>query len=161
MMLGLIFYGSNVSILSRWILTRTRWDPRKALVGSSLLLLPVCFSLSLPNSVTIFIFVMSLYQMLNAACAVYQNHLKLEFASKEKTSIDLAVFKTLSNIVKPFAVLIAGALADRMGFNWVFYFSSFLVLLSSLTSFVLSKAARRSSAVLMGSFGSEVAALKK
>lgn len=160
MMVGLIFYGSNVSVLSRWILT-TRWDPRKALVGSGLLLLPVCFSLSLPNSVSLFIFVMCLYQMLNAACAVYQNHLKLEFASKEKTSIDLAVFKTLSNIVKPIAVLIAGALADRMGFNWVFYFSTLLVLLSSLTSLVLAKATRRSSGVLMASFGSEVAALKK
>ncbi len=159
MMIGLIFYGSNVSVLSRWILTR--WDPRKALVGSGLLLLPVCFSLSLPTSVSIFIFVMCLYQMLNAACAVYQNHLKLEFASKEKTSIDLAVFKTLSNIVKPVAVLIAGVLADRMGFNWVFYFSSLLVLLSALTSLVLSKARRQSSPVVMASFGSEVAALKK
>jgi MFS family permease len=159
MMVGLIFYGSNVSVLSRWILTR--WDPRKALVGSGLLLLPVCFCLSLPTSVSIFLFVMCLYQMLNAACAVYQNHLKMEFASKEKTSIDLAVFKTLSNIVKPVAVLIAGALADRMGFNWVFYFSSLLVLFSALTSLVLAKATRHASAVTVGSFGPEVAALKK
>jgi DHA1 family multidrug resistance protein-like MFS transporter len=159
MMVGLIFYGSNVSVLSRWILTR--WDPRKALVGSGLLLLPVCFCLSLPTSVSIFLIVMCLYQMLNAACAVYQNHLKMEFASKEKTSIDLAVFKTLSNIVKPVAVLIAGALADRMGFNWVFYFSSLLVLFSALTSLVLAKATRHASAVTVGSFGPEVAALKK
>jgi predicted MFS family arabinose efflux permease len=159
MMVGLIFYGSNVSVLSRWILTR--WDPRKALVGSGLLLLPVCFCLSLPTSVSIFLFVMCLYQLLNAACAVYQNHLKMEFASKEKTSIDLAVFKTLSNVVKPAAVLIAGVLADRMGFNWVFYFSSLLVLFSALTSLVLAKATRHASAVTVGSFGPEVAALKK
>jgi DHA1 family multidrug resistance protein-like MFS transporter len=159
MMVGLIFYGANVSLLSRWILTR--WDQRKALVGSGLLLLPVCFSLSLPTSVYIFLILMCLYQLLNAACAVYQNHLKLEFASKEKTSIDLAVFKTLSNIVKPVAVLIAGALADTIGFNWVFYFSSLLVLLSALTSLVLAKASRPTSAVIMASFGSEVAAVKK
>lgn len=159
MMVGLIFYGSNVSLLSRWILTR--WDPRKALVGSGLLLLPVCFSLSLPTSVSIFLFVMCLYQMLNAACAVYQNHLKLEFASKEKTSIDLAVFKTLSNIVKPIAVLVAGVLADKIGFNWVFYFSTLLVLFSALTSLALAKRTRQAAAVIVGSFGSEVAALKK
>lgn len=159
MMIGLIFYGANVSLLSRWIIAR--WDQRKALVCSGLLLLPVCLSLSLPTSVYIFLLLMCLYQLLNAACAVYQNHLKLEFASKEKTSIDLAVFKTLSNVVKPIAVLVAGILADTMGFSWVFYFSSLLVLLSALTSLVLSKAARQTAAVTVSSYGSEVAALRK
>jgi len=159
MMLGLIFYGANVSLLSRWIINR--WDQRKALVISGLLLLPVCLSLSLPTSVYIFLLLMCLYQILNGACAVYQNHLKLEFASKEKTSIDLAVFKTLSNVVKPIAVLVAGILADTMGFNWVFYFSSLLLLLSALTSHALSKATRQAAAVVVSSYGSEVAALKK
>ena len=159
MMLGLIFYGANVSLLSRWIINR--WDQRKALVISGLLLLPVCLSLSLPTSVYIFLLLMCLYQILNGACAVYQNHLKLEFASKEKTSIDLAVFKTLSNVVKPIAVLVAGILADTMGFNWVFYFSSLLLLLSALTSHALSKVTRQAAAVVVSSYGSEVAALKK
>ncbi len=159
MMVGLIFYGANVSLLSRWILTR--WDQRKALVISCLLLLPVCLSLSLPTSVYIFLVLMCLYQLLNAACAVYQNHLKLEFASKEKTSIDLAVFKTLSNVVKPIAVLVAGVLADKIGFNWVFYFSTLLVLFSALTSLTLAKGTRQAADVIVSSFGSEVAALKK
>jgi predicted MFS family arabinose efflux permease len=159
MMLGLIFYGANVSLLSRWIINR--WDQPKALLISGLLLLPVCLSLSLPMSVHIFLLVMCLYQLLNGACAVYQNNLKLQFASREKTSVDLAVFKTLSNVIKPVAVFIAGILAETMGFSWVFYFSSFLVLLSALTSLVLSKTTWQQTVLIASSYGSEVAALKK
>jgi hypothetical protein len=102
-----------------------------------------------------------LYQLLNGACAVYQNHLKLEFASKEKTSIDLAAFKTLSNVFKPVAIFIAGILADTMGFSWVFYFSALLVLFSALTSFFLASPARSAGAVIASTFDAEVAALQK
>ena len=159
MMIGLIFYGANVSLLSRWLISG--WDRKKGLVFCSVLLVPIALSMSLPGSVYVFIFVMCLYQFLNGACAVYQNHLKLEFASKEKTSIDLAAFKTLSNVFKPIAIFIAGFLADVMGFNWVFYFSGFLVALSALTSFLLTNPARLTTAVIPSSFDTEVAALRK
>jgi predicted MFS family arabinose efflux permease len=159
MMVGLIFYGANVSLLPRWLITD--WDRRYALVISALLLLPVCLGLSLATSVYIFLFLICAYQLLNGACAVYQNHLKLEFASNEKTSIDLAVFKTLSNAIKPIAVAVAGFLADAMGFSWVFYFSSLLVFFSALMSLALPKVTWGAAAVLASSYNSEVAALKK
>ena len=135
-------------------------DPRKALITSGLLLLPVCLSLSLPTSVYIFLLLMCLYQLLNSACAVYQNHLKLEFASNESTSIDLAAFKTLSNIFKPIAVFIAGVLADTVGFSWVFYFASLFVFFSAVTSIILSKFKSNSTGVVY-SYGGEFAAVKK
>jgi len=159
MMIGLIFYGANVSLLSRWLISR--WHQRTALISSGLLLLPVCLSLSLPTSVYIFLLLMCLYQLLNGACAVYQNHLKVEYSSKEKTSIDLAAFKTLSNAFKPIAVFVAGILADRLGFNWVFYFSSLLILFSALISLALPKSTGEEAVVMVGSYGPEVAALKK
>jgi hypothetical protein len=102
-----------------------------------------------------------LYQLLNGACAVYQNHLKLEFATEETTSIDLATFKTLSNVFKPIAVFIAGVLADTMGFSWVFYFSSLLILFSALTCLALPKATAQVAAAMGRSYGGELAALKK
>jgi len=148
MMIGLIFYGANVSLLSRWLISR--WHQRTALISSGLLLLPVCLSLSLPTSVYIFLLLMCLYQLLNGACAVYQNHLKVEYSSKEKTSIDLAAFKTLSNAFKPIAVFVAGILADRLGFNWVFYFSSLLILFSALTSLALPKSTGEEAVVMVG-----------
>lgn len=151
MMIGLIFYGTNVSLLPRWLITR--WDKRKGLVNSGLLLLPVCLSLSLPTSVYIFLPVMCLYQLLNGACAVYQNHLKIEYSSEEKTSIDLAGFKTLSNLFKPIAVFVAGILADRLGFNSVFCFSSFLILFSALTSLALPKSTGEEGPVMVSSYG--------
>ena len=159
MMVGLIFYGANVSLLSKWLVAT--WDRRKALIISALLLLPLCLGMSLPASVYIFMLLMCLYQLLNAACAVYQNQLKLEFASKEKTSIDLAVFKTLSNVLKPITVFVAGILADTTGFAWVFYFSTFLLLLSALTSLALPKARHQAAATMMSGYGAQVAALKK
>src|SRR3990167_7983522 len=157
MMVGLIFYGVNVSFLSRWLIVG--WDPRKVLVISGLLLLPVCLSLSLPTSVYLFLLLICLYQLLNGACAVYQNHLKLEFATKENTSIDLAAFKTLSNVFKPIAVFVAGVLAETVGFSWVFYFSSLLVFLSALTSHALPESAMELTGMVR-SYGAS-AAIKK
>jgi len=158
MMVGLIFYGVNVGFLSRWLIIG--WDPRKALVISGLLLLPVCLSLSLPTSVYLFLLLICLYQLLNGACAVYQNHLKLEFATEANTSIDLAAFKTLSNVFKPVAVFVAGVLADTVGFSWVFYFSSVLVLFSALTSLALPESEPQLTGAV-GSYGGEFAAVKK
>jgi len=158
MMAGLIFYGFNVGILSKWLVVGR--DSRKALVTSGLLLVPVCLSLSLPTSAYLFLFLICLYQLLNSACAVYQNHLKLAFATEERTSIDLAAFKTLSNLFKPIAIFIAGILADTVGFSWVFYFSTILAFFSALTSFSLPKSTPLLPDVLQ-SYGGEFAAVKK
>ena len=157
MMVQLMFYGLNVSFLARWLIAG--WDPRRALVAGGLLLVPVSFSLSLPTSVPFLLLLICLYQLLNSACAVYQNHLKLEFATKDKTSIDLAAFKTLSNVFKPVAVFVAGLLADTVGFSWVFYFSSLLVFFSALTSHALPKSAPELTGV--GRSYRELAAIKK
>ena len=159
MMVQLMFYGLNVSFLARWLIAGR--DSRKALVISGLLLLPVCLSLSLPTSVYLFLLLIFFYQLLNGACAVYQNHLKLEFATEANTSIDLAAFKTLSNVFKPIAVFVAGLLADTAGFSWVFYFSSLLILFSALTCLALPKATPQVAAVRGRSYGGELAALKK
>lgn len=132
-----IFHGLSVTLLSRWV--NFAWDSRRVLVGCSFLLLPVCFALALPMSVYLFLLLVFLYQFFNSACVVYYNHLKLEFATEEKTSIDLATYSTLSSAFKPIAVFVSGVLAEAMGFHSVFYFSSLLVVLSGLTCLTLPK----------------------
>jgi predicted MFS family arabinose efflux permease len=159
MMAGLIFYGLSVGVMSKWLITGR--NSRSALIASGLLLLPACVGLSLPSSISVFLFFICLYQLLNSACAIYQNQLKMEFAAEEKTSIDLAAFKSLSNLFKPIAVMVAGYLADTVGFNWVFYFASALALLSVLTSLALPKTTQNIGPSSFNAFGSEVAALKK
>lgn len=132
-----IFHGVCVTFLCRWVnVTR---DPRKVLFRRGLLLIPVCLTLALPVPLYLFLPLVFLYQFFNGACVVYYNHLKLEFATEEKTSIDLATYSTLSSAFKPLAVFVSGVLAESMGFSWAFYFSSLLVLLSALTCLALPK----------------------
>jgi hypothetical protein len=134
-----VFHGISVALLSRF--GHAAWDSRRALVGWSLLLLPVCLALGIPMPFYFFLPLIFLYQFFNGGCMVYYNHLKLQFATDEKTSIDLAAYATLTNVFKPFAVFVSGILADAMGLQWAFYFSSLLVLLSGLTCLALPKAA--------------------
>ena len=70
---------------------------------------------------------------------VYYNHLMVEFASEEKTSLDLATYTTLSNVFKPVGVFVSGLLVDSLGFSWAYYFAAFLTLCSALTCIALPK----------------------
>ena len=71
---------------------------------------------------------------------VYYNHLMLDFASEEKTSLDLATYTTLTNIFKPIGVFASGLLAESMGFSSAYYLASLLILSSTLTCIALPKA---------------------
>ena len=86
---------------------------------------------------------------------VYYNHLMLDFATEEKTSLDLATYTTLSNIFKPIGVFASGLLAESLGFDWAFYFAALLSLLSALTCLTLPKSsAARTDAVANFATGS-------
>jgi hypothetical protein len=90
---------------------------------------------------------------------VYYNHLRLDFASQERTSLDLAAFTTLSNVFKPLAVLASGFLAESLGSSWAYYFTSLLTLFSALTCLGLPKSAAQP-ADLVGSYAAETVTLK-
>ena len=132
-----IFHGLSVALLSKCF--NFNLDSRKPLVGWSLMLLPVCLALSLPMPIHLFLPLVFLYQFVNSAYVVYSNHLKMEFSTDEKTSMDIAVYETISNVFKPVAVFVSGVLAEAMGFSWAFYFSSLLIFLSVLTCLALPK----------------------
>jgi MFS transporter, APGE family, 1-arseno-3-phosphoglycerate exporter len=132
-----IFHGLVVTLLSKY--AKLTWDPKKLLIVNAAMLVPVCFGLSLPLSLYGYLGLVFLYMFFFSACMVYYNHLMLEFASEEKTSLDLATYTTLTNVFKPVAVFVSGLLAQSMGFSWTYYFSIVLTVLSALTCFALPR----------------------
>jgi MFS transporter, APGE family, 1-arseno-3-phosphoglycerate exporter len=137
MMAWYIFHGLVVTLFSKF--AKVSWDPKKFLIFNGSMLVPVCLGLSLPLSLYSYLGLVFLYMFFFSACMVYYNHLMLEFASEEKTSLDLATYTTLTNVFKPIAVFVSGLLAQSMGFAATYYFSIVLTVLSALTCLALPR----------------------
>ena len=137
MMAEYIFQGLIVTLFSKYV--KVRWEPRMLLVVGGLLLIPVSLAMSLPASLFPFLVMVFVYMFFFSASMVYYNHLMLEFASDEKTSLDLATYTTLTNLFKPIGVFVSGVLVESMGFSWAYYFASFLTFFSALTCLALPK----------------------
>ena len=138
MMAEYIFQGLIVTFFSKYV--NLRWEPRTLLIFSGLLLIPVSLALSLATTLYPFLTLVFVYMFFFSVAMVYYNHLMLDFASEEKTSLDLATYTTLTNIFKPIGVFASGLLAESMGFSWAYYFASLLILSSTLTCIALPKA---------------------
>jgi len=137
LMVEYVVQGVIVTFFSRYV--NLGLAPRKVLVLSGLVLIPVCFALSFAASLYLLLWWVFIYMILFSVAMVYFNHLMLEFASEEKTSLDLATYTTLSNIFKPIGVFASGFLAESFGFGSAYYFAAFLTLLSVLTCLRLPK----------------------
>lgn len=138
MMGSQVFHGITVVFLARLDLCRD-WDPRRTLSRWTLLLIPVCLALPVPSSLSVLLPLIFVYQFLDAACGVYYNYMQLNFATYEKTSTDVAAYKTISNLFKPAAVYLSGVLAEALGFGWVFYFAALMILLSAAVCLALPR----------------------
>jgi predicted MFS family arabinose efflux permease len=137
MMAEYIFQGLIVTFFSKYV--NLAWEPRKILVLSGALLIPVCFALALAGTLYPYLVIVFLYMFLFSAAMVYYNHLMLEFASEDKTSLDLATYTTLTNLLKPFGVFVSGLLVDALGLSWAYYFAALLTLGSALICLALPK----------------------
>jgi predicted MFS family arabinose efflux permease len=137
MMAEYIFQGLIVTLFSKYV--NLQWAPRKLLVLSGALLVLVSLALSTSATLYPFLALVFVYMFFFSSSVVYYNHLMLEFATEEKTSLDLATYTTLTNVFKPVGVFVSGLLVDAMGFSWAYYFSALLVLFSALTCLSLPK----------------------
>lgn len=137
MMAEYIVQGLIVAFFAKYV--NLAWEPRSLLVLAGLLLVPVSLSFSFVATLPIFLLVVFIFMLIFSIAMVYYNHLMLEFAGEEKTSLDLATYTTLSNIFKPIGVFFSGLLADSMGFDGAFYFAALLALVSALTCLALPK----------------------
>jgi predicted MFS family arabinose efflux permease len=141
MMAEYIFQGLIVTFFAKYV--NLRWEPKTLLVLGGLLLIPVSFALSIPATLFPLLVLIFVYMFLFSASMVYYNHLMLEFASEEKTSLDLATYTTLTNVFKPIGVFVSALLVESMGFSWAYYFASLLTFFSALTCLALPKATRQ------------------
>ena len=126
MMAEYMFQGLIVTGFAKYV--NLRWEPRRLLVLSGLVLIPVSLALSIPTTLLPLLVLIFVYMFFFSVSMVYYNHLMLEFASEEKTSLDLATYTTLTNVFKPVGVFVSGLLVESMGFSWAYYFASLLTL---------------------------------
>lgn len=137
MMAEYVFQGLIVTFFSKYVNLGS--SPRKLLVLGGLLLIPVSLALSLPTALYPFLALVFVYMFFFSASMVYYNHLMLEFASEEKTSLDLATYTTLTNIFKPVGVFVSGLLVESWGFSSAYYFAALLTLCSAVTCLALPR----------------------
>jgi predicted MFS family arabinose efflux permease len=146
MMAEYILQGLIVTGFAKYV--NLQWEPRILLVIAGTLLVPISIGFTLASSLYAFLAMVFIFMFLFSIAMVYYNHLMLEFASEEKTSLDLATYTTLTNIFKPVGVFASGLLAEYLGFSWAFYFAGVLSLFSALTCLALPKpATERNNAV--------------
>lgn len=132
-----IFHGLVVTLFSKYVILS--WESRKLLIAGGLSLIPISLALAIPTTLYPFLALVFIYMFLFSATMVYYNRLMLTFASNEKTSLDLATYRTLTNLFKPVGVFVSGLLVESMGFTWAYYFASLLALLSAITCLMLPK----------------------
>jgi predicted MFS family arabinose efflux permease len=142
MMAEYILQGLIVTFFAKYV--ELAWEPRNLLVITGALLVPVCLGFTLVSALYPFLAVVFIFMFLFSIAMVYYNYLMLDFASEEKTSLDLATYTTLSNIFKPVGVFVSGFLVELWGFSWAYYFAATAVSLSVMTCVALPKSKLRS-----------------
>lgn len=141
MMAEYIFQGLIVTFFSKFV--TLGWEPRRLLAIAGLLLVPVSIMFTFATTLPFFLTIVFIFMFLFSVAMVYYNHLMLEFASEEKTSLDLATYTTLTNVFKPIGVFLSGVLAESMGFSWAYYLAALLTFFSALTCLTLPKSTAR------------------
>jgi predicted MFS family arabinose efflux permease len=109
------------------------------LAAGAIILALISLGLAATINLYVYLVIVFIYMLFFSVLMVYYNHLMLEFASDDKTSLDLATYTTLTNVFKPLGVLASGYLADSMGFSWAYYFAAALAFLSALTCLALPR----------------------
>ncbi len=137
MMTEYIFQGLIVTLFAKFV--NLRWEPRRVLTAAGLMLLPVTIGLVTATSLYLYLATVFIYMFLFSVSMVYYNHLMMDFASEEKTSLDLGTYTTLTNVFKPIGVFVAGLLAESMGASWAYYFAGLLTLISVIACLGLPK----------------------
>ena len=147
-----IFQGLIVTFFSKFV--NLGWEPRRLVVIAGFLLVPVSIAFTLATTLPAYLIIVFIFMFLFSVAMVYYNHLMLDFASEEKTSLDLATYTTLTNVFKPIGVFVSGVLAESMGFSWPYYFAALLAILSALTCLALPRSTTQEAAAV-GTYATE------
>ena len=119
---------------------KNKWKRRPLLLWTPIILALITASLLwLPSSVENFIWVILAYNIFAAIATVPHNHFQIKFARKKRASIDIAYYKTISQIGKVLAVLGSGYLYDHFGLKGCLVTACLALVLSSCSGFLLRK----------------------
>ena len=133
-----VLQGLILTLFSKY--SCQRWEPRNVLVLCAVLLIPVSLALSVVSTLHTFLVLVFVYIFFFSMPMLYYNRLMLEFASDEQTSVDVATYRTLTNLFKPMGVFVSGLVVEFMGFSWAFYLAALLALLSAVVCLALPRA---------------------
>lgn len=141
---GVISFGLIQPIFNSFLRKKTihknKWRRRPLLVWTPFLLAMITASLLwIPSSVNNFIWVILAYNIFAAIATVPHNHFQIKFARKKQASIDIAYYKTISQVGKVLAVLGSGYLYESFGLKGCLVTACVALILSSCSGLLLRK----------------------
>ncbi|MCB9641599.1 MAG: MFS transporter [Myxococcales bacterium] len=140
--LGLVTFGLVQPVSGWWIKRRFVWRQRtlkapwlyERVLGLSslcLALIPLMM-VFLGQQIAVAVALIILYNILSGIATAPHNDLQLRFARKERASVDIAYYKTISQIGKICAVFFSGLLFAKWGLSGCLWASFGCLVLSSL-----------------------------
>lgn len=134
--------GFFVKWTIKWqgVTLKEKWAYEDILVMGSILLagVPILMTFNASNTFAVFGLIV-LYNILAAFVTAPHNYLHIRLAQKERASIDIAYYKSVSQIGKVVAVLASGLLYDSFGLMGCLWASVASIGVSAILSYVVQK----------------------
>ena len=145
---GFIIFGISQPLGSTFIkspfrfsfISKTKWNYRNTLFWTVLILaiVPPLSYVSRNNLIT-FALCIFIYETFSGIATAPHNYLHLKYVAKERRSIDIACYKTISQVGEVLGVLLSGVIYESFGLEGCIFGASFLLICSAFLGLLLRK----------------------
>lgn len=141
---GVISFGLSQPLINKLLRfknsRKSKWRRRPLLIWPPLILASLTsLLLWIPASIYSFIWVIIAYNIFAAIATVPHNHFQIKFARRKRASLDIAYYKSVSQIGKVVAVLASGYLYEEFGLAGCLITAASVLACSSYSGFLLRK----------------------